>query len=77
MSNVIRFPNDEQWLFSVDVWRRPDGLLEARLTDARKSLIEAEPQSSRLKLLNIVEMLSLATANMREAAKEIGDAQDE
>jgi hypothetical protein len=66
----LRQPKDE-WQFTVEVVRRPDGQLHARLMDARKSLIEAGDTDSSVKLYEIAEMLSQAVAPMRADAKAL------
>lgn len=71
MSNVIPLQQSEQWLFSVDVVRRTDGGLEARLTDARTSLIESDPTAPDAKLELIANMLDEAIGAMRANARAL------
>jgi hypothetical protein len=64
----LREPKDE-WQFTVEVVRRPDGQLHARLLDARQSLIEAGESESHKKLHEIAEILSQSIGLMRADAE--------
>lgn len=69
---VIQLPTPgNQWQFSVDVERRPDGKLVAVLVDARTSLIESGSQEPHIKLNEIASLLEEAIVVMREEASKL------
>ena len=73
MSGIViqlRPPQDE-WQFTVEVVRRPDGALHARLVDARISLIEQGDDPPHTKLHEIADMLSQAIGPMRADAESL------
>lgn len=50
-AKIIELPMPgDQWQFTIDVVRRPDGTFAARLADARTSLIESGNTDSCSKL---------------------------
>jgi len=57
MSNVVKLERKPEWLFSVDVYRDPDGQLVCVLADARTSIIEqeGEPADKLLRFANMIE----------------------
>lgn len=72
MADIIelRKPED-QWQFTVEVVRRPDGQMAAHLVDARVSLIESGETASHLKLHEIANMLEQAIGPMRADAEAL------
>ena len=70
--NVFKLPPQETWLFSVDVYRKPDGTLVARLTDMRSSEIERH-NNPRQALISIADRLKDAADGMASEAMMIGD----
>lgn len=61
----------DQWQFTVDVFRRPDGTMAARLADARASLIESGETASHVKLHEIADMLHQSLQAMRADAESL------
>lgn len=55
--NVVKLERKPEWLFSVDVYRDPDGQLVCMLADARTSIIEqdGDPRSKLLRFANMIE----------------------
>lgn len=69
-AKVIELPKPaDQWQFTVDVVRRPDGTFAARLVDARTSLIESGETESSAKLHEIANMLEQSVGPMRADAE--------
>lgn len=70
MANIIGLPKPgDQWQFTVDVVRRPDGQFAARLVDCRTSLIESGNTESHMKLHEIANLLEQAIGPMRADAE--------
>ncbi|MDP2410331.1 MAG: hypothetical protein Q8M26_08600 [Pseudolabrys sp.] len=70
MAKVIELPKPgDQWQFTVDVVRRPDGQMAARLVDARTSLIESGDTESHRKLHEIADLLEQSVGAMRADAE--------
>jgi hypothetical protein len=57
MSNVVKLERKPEWLFSVDIYRDPDGKLVCVLADARTSLIESQdtPADALHQMANMIE----------------------
>jgi len=72
MNKVIELPKpSDVWQFTVDVVRRPDGQIVARLVDCRTSLIESGQTDSSTKLHEIAKMLTLGVEAMRADAEAL------
>ncbi len=71
MSNVISLPVSDRWLFSVDVFRKPDGTHVARLSDMRASAIRSS-EEPRHALLRLASELRDAADGMEQEAHQIG-----
>jgi len=70
MAEVFQLQPRDQWQFSVDVIRKPDGNLAAVLTDARGSIIEAQGTPAE-KLTSIAKMLEQSVEGMRATAQAV------
>lgn len=71
-AKVIELPKPgDQWQFTVEVVRRPDGIFAARLVDARTSLIEGGDTESSTKLHEIATMLEQSVGPMRADAEAL------
>ena len=69
MSNIFQLPPPkDQWQFTVEVLRRPDGGHVAVLVDARTSLIEAGDMQPHEKLSEIADILAGSVDAMRANA---------
>lgn len=72
MSNIVKLPEPkDQWQFTVDVVRRPDGVFAAILVDARTSLIESGEMEPHQKLHQIADILESAIRPMRANAESL------
>lgn len=70
MAEILKLPEPaDQWQFTVDVVRRPDGTHAARLVDCRTSLIESGDTASSAKLHEIANLLASAVDPMRADAE--------
>lgn len=70
MAKIIELPKPtDQWQFTVEVVRRPDGQMAAKLIDARTSLIESGETDSCHKLHEIADLLEQAIGPMRADAE--------
>lgn len=73
-AKIIELPMPgDQWQFTIDVVRRPDGTFAARLADARTSLIESGNTDSCSKLHEIANMLEASIGHMRADAEMLRD----
>lgn len=68
MSNVVKLERKPEWLFSVDVYRDPDGQLVCVLADARTSLIEREGEPAD-KAQDFADMIEQGLGRMRANAE--------
>ena len=68
MSNVVKLERKPEWLFSVDVYRDPDGQLVCVLADARTSLIEREDAPADA-LQQMADMIHEGLGRMRANAE--------
>lgn len=73
MADVIQLTPKDQWQFTVEVMKKPDGSFIAVLSDARGTLIEGPAEPSE-KLEAIAGMLEMSVAGMRGMAQAIKTA---
>lgn len=72
MAQMYELPKPaDQWQFTVEVFRRPDGQHAARLLDCRTSLIESGDTASSAKLHEIANLLESAIGPMRADAEAL------
>lgn len=72
VGTIIDLPRPQDvWQFSVDVYRRPDGQMAARLSDARTSLIESGDKAPHEKMREIADMLEQSIGPMRADAEAL------
>lgn len=70
MADVIKLQPREQWQFSTDIVRQPDGKLVAVVTDARASIWDPEvTPADRLNML--AKMLEQSAEGMRATAQAV------
>lgn len=70
MADILKLPDPiDQWQFTVDVVRRPDGQFAARLVDCRTSLVESGDTASHAKLHEIASLLETSIGPMRADAE--------
>ena len=70
MADVIKLQPREQWQFSTDIVRQPDGKLVAVVTDARASIWDPEvTPADRLNML--AKMLVQSAEGMRATAQAV------
>lgn len=70
IADVVKLERKPEWLFSVDVYRDPDGQLVCTLADARTSIIEQEGEPTR-KLLWFADMIEEGLGRMRANAEAL------
>ena len=70
MADVINLQPRDQWQFTCDIIKKPDGKLTAVLVDARGSIIEGEGSPSE-KLNSIAKMLEDSVTGLRATAQAI------
>lgn len=71
MTDPIALQPKPTWLASFDLVRTPSGQLQLVLSDARKTLIEAEPTASGEKLAQIADMAQEGLERMRVDAHNL------
>lgn len=69
-ADVVKLERKPEWLFSVDVYRDPDGQLVCALSDARTSIIEQDG-GPRSKLLRFADMIEDGLGRMRANAEAL------
>jgi hypothetical protein len=72
MADIIKLPPaGDVWQFTIEVYRRSDGMPAARLIDARTSLIEAGDMQPHEKLHEIADMLEKSVGPLRADAEAL------
>ena len=70
MADVIQLQPRDQWQFSADIVKRPDGKLVAVLTDARASIWD--PEITPAERLNMMaKMLEQSAEGLRATAQAV------
>jgi hypothetical protein len=72
MADIFHLQPRDQWQFTAEVIKKPDGKLVAVLVDARGSIVDGEGSPSE-KLNSIAKMLEESVAGMRATAQAVKD----
>lgn len=70
MAEIVHLQPRDQWQFSVDIVKKPDGKLVAELTDARSSIWDPEVQPAE-RLNALAKMLEQSAEGMRATAQAV------
>ena len=70
MADIIPLQPRDQWQFSVDIVKKPDGKLVAELTDARASIWDPEVTPAD-RLNAMAKMLEQSAEGMRTMAQAV------
>lgn len=68
MAETFQLQPRDQWQFTADIIKKPDGKLVAVVVDARGSLIETESVET---LTSFAKMLEESVAGMRATAQAV------